>query len=240
MHQISLTASFNVLFRVCVCVQVVVHGNMRGTALHLLVYCSLLNIYHCRWAPCCMGKWNAKVRWSFAKTKPKALGFFFPSPEIIILSVSITAESKIYALKKIAEVQKGRERNVQLDWVLLGFSEHTGTQWRTEMKQRQWWVLAHRRRVWGCLADSWVSGLLPRMKTDNSLLISTAQRKQLNNHLCDSFTAWLFNPLSFHGRFFCWLQCCMELTPGGVMGQASSLLHISVAQEPFLLSLAGC
>lgn len=87
----------------CVCVCVVVHVYMRGTALHILVYFSLLNTNQCRWAPCCIGNWNVRVRLPVAKTKHREFWFVFcfPGDNCFMLLVAIIAEIVFMSLKNL-------------------------------------------------------------------------------------------------------------------------------------------
>lgn len=189
----------------CVCVCVVVHVYMRGTAPHILVYFSLLNINQCRRAPCCIGKWNVRVRLPVAKTKhgelwSVCLFVCFPGDNCFMLLVAINAEIVFMSLKNIHRHKESGRKNVQLDWVLLGFSGHTETQRRLEEKRRRWWVLTHMRRVERCLADSQVAGLLPRMKMQVSEIKLSANFQSLN-----------ILPTEFPWKVVCQLQCYMEL-----------------------------
>lgn len=86
------------VFRVCVCVHVRVHVYMRGKELHILVYSSLLSIYQCRWALCCMGKVKCK-RLAIAKTKLKAIFFILLGFITVLYLVPMSGES-FYILKK--------------------------------------------------------------------------------------------------------------------------------------------
>lgn len=121
------------VFRVCVCVHVRVHVYMRGKELHILVYSSLLSIYQCRWALCCMEKVKCK-RLAITKTKLKAIFFILLGFITVLYLVPMSGES-FYILKK----PQTHTQN-HLGWMRLGFSSHSETEWSLEQKQRQWWV----------------------------------------------------------------------------------------------------
>lgn len=110
------------VFFLCVCVCAGARGCAcvyEGAALHILVYSSLLNIYQCRWAPCCMGKWNVKL--SVAKTKHKELGEWVSGDNYLMFLGPIIAEIVFISLKNNTHTKKQIEKNVQLDcafWLL--------------------------------------------------------------------------------------------------------------------------